>query len=94
MVTTLRLTELRDEVDRLDVALVALLAQRFDLIEQIGKVKMQSGLPVRDVGREQRVLTHVKEAAAEHGLSADLVQTLFCHLMAHAADQQEKQACT
>lgn len=59
------LTELREAIDRVDEHLVRDLCERFALVDAIGEVKREAGMPVRDAGREEAVLDKVRFLAGE-----------------------------
>ncbi len=54
-----RLDELRQEVDRIDDALIMLLSKRFDLAESIADLKRQASLPVHAPEREAYILNRL-----------------------------------
>ncbi len=51
----------RRKIDEIDQKLVRLLNERARCAVEIGKIKRQNGLPVRDAGREEEVLRRVVE---------------------------------
>lgn len=53
------LTDLRREIDRIDLRLLALLNHRAALARRIGGLKRKHGLPVQDRKREQAVLARM-----------------------------------
>ena len=53
--------DLRQEIDRLDSALLALFNVRASLALQIGKIKKGLALPVYDPAREKRIFARMKE---------------------------------
>lgn len=55
------LNALRTRIDKLDRALLSLLAQRGRLVKDIGELKMKSGQPIFAPGRERALLTHLKK---------------------------------
>ena len=59
--STDELKRLREEIDRIDSELLALLNKRAQLADRIGFVKHIQGLSVHDPNRENEVLTHLKE---------------------------------
>ena len=59
------LAALRAEIDRVDGALVPLLAERMRLSDEIGRHKKEKALPVRDEAREEELLRRVKALAGE-----------------------------
>lgn len=56
-----RLAELRDQVDDVNHRLLAVLNERGKIIRQIGKLKAEAGLPLRDIDREQQQLCNLLE---------------------------------
>jgi chorismate mutase len=75
--TTLDLSQLRREIDRLDTEWVRLLAQRFEVTRQVGKYKRDHGLPPRDPSREEQQLAVIRSKAAAAGLSPDLAASIL-----------------
>jgi chorismate mutase len=65
---TSRLEELRQQIDRLDERLVEMLAHRFRLTDEIGRLKKELGLPPIDEAREQAQRIAVQRVAKRHGL--------------------------
>ncbi|KAA5805228.1 chorismate mutase [Alkalicaulis satelles] len=68
---------LRAAIDRADGELIKLLAERRRLGEALGALKAGEQTPVRDVEREQDVITRAVAAGTELGLDASFVETLF-----------------
>lgn len=52
----------RDEIDRIDLRLVALLNERAENVGRIGEVKRELGLPIYQPEREERIFSRVLEA--------------------------------
>lgn len=72
--------ELRREIDRIDRALVALLAQRQGYIERAAAIKSER-LRIRDEDRIEDVITKVLAEAARLGLSAAIAEPVWRELM-------------
>jgi monofunctional chorismate mutase len=66
------LDELRGQIDRLDANLVEILARRFRVTEEIGRLKKALALPAVDEEREQRQRTRIQALARQHGLREDV----------------------
>ncbi len=66
------LEELRDQIDLLDNQLVEVLARRFRLTDEIGRLKRDLGLPAVDAQREQQQRAKIQQLARQHGLSEDI----------------------
>ncbi|MEO0411791.1 MAG: chorismate mutase [Pseudomonadota bacterium] len=72
--------DVRREIDRVDRALVVLLAERLSYIEQAGVIKPQRG-DVRDEARIDDVLSKVKAAGARFDLPDAYLTDVFRHLI-------------
>lgn len=70
------MAEVRTEIDRLDRAIVALLAERVDYIEQAARIKPRRD-QVRDEDRIEDVLTKVRASAEKEGAPTELCETLY-----------------
>lgn len=84
------LARLRGEILRCDRELVAVIARRRDLVQRIGALKRELGLPVTDPAREAAVARHAAEAARAAGLDDEMVRELVWKVMASARDEQSK----
>jgi len=49
--------ELRKEISRIDVEIIELIAERKEIAEEIGEIKKESGLEIKDKDRELTVKT-------------------------------------
>ncbi|MBI2820157.1 MAG: chorismate mutase [Acidobacteria bacterium] len=52
----------RKKIDAIDRDLVRLLNERARAVAEIGKIKLQGGLPIESSGREEKVLENVRNA--------------------------------
>lgn len=75
------LTSLRDQIDEVDKALLALLAKRLKLVEQVGEVKSQHGLPVYVPEREASMLASRRQEAQALGIPPDLIEDVLRRVM-------------
>ncbi len=82
------LPALRQRLDTVDADIVALLAERFAVVERIAHGKGAGTASIRDGERERVVLAAVEHAARERGLSTSLVRRIFTDLLAYSVDQQ------
>lgn len=81
--------DVRVEIDRLDGALVHLLAQRAGYIDRAAQVKAQVGLPARIDARVEEVVANVRRAAQAEGLDPDLVETVWRQLIEWSIAREE-----
>ena len=83
------LEQLRQDIDRVDRALVGLFLERMDIAQQVGAYKLRVGLPVLDAAREQMVLES-KKALAPDSETAQEVGALFEALMGISRVRQQR----
>jgi 3-deoxy-7-phosphoheptulonate synthase len=73
----LGIPSMRDEIDRIDRALVRLVANRLRSSVEIGKIKSARGLAMRSPMREHELIEEAREDARALGVDPDYVQQLF-----------------
>lgn len=83
------MTELRAEIDRLDGALVTLLAQRAAYIDRAAQIKAPLGLPARIGPRVEEVVANVRGHAVQQGLPADMIEKLWRNLIDWSIAREE-----
>ena len=83
------LEELRREIVAVDGQLVALLARRLALVEEVGRVKRRLGLPTLDPTREAEVVRRAAELARANGVDPELARDVLWRIMAHARNVQD-----
>jgi len=71
-----RLEEFRDAIDEVDRRIVALLNERTEVVENIGRVKREAHLPIYEPKREDQVFANV--GGANRGpMSQEAVRRIF-----------------
>ena len=86
----MELEELRERLTRLDGELLALIAERQRLSEEVARVKRATGHPTRDFQRERDVLLNARAAAEKLGLSPALADNLLRLLIRSSLATQEQ----
>ena len=71
------LPDLRVKISALDEKLLALLAERRALAIEVGKAKLESHRPVRDIDRERDLLERLIQLGKAHHLDAHYITRLF-----------------
>ena len=71
------MAELREEIDRIDVELVALIARRIACIDRAVELKRAAGLPARIGPRIETVAGNARAAAARWGIEPGAVEALW-----------------
>lgn len=98
----LDLSNLRTRLDRVDRDLIALLAERHDIIREVAAYKTEGSARLYDPVREQEILDRIGEIARENGLDAHFVAGLFEKILDysvryqtdHLADRQNPHRAT
>ncbi len=84
------LTELRDEIDQLDRALLNLIRQRLALVKKVGEVKHTHGLPIYVPEREFAMIQARRQEAEKNGISADLIEDILRRLMRESYQRENQ----
>ena len=83
------MTDVRREIDRIDRALVALLAERAGYIDRAAELKPALGLPARIDDRVEGVVANVRVAARTEGLDPALAEALWRQLIDWSISREE-----
>ena len=70
------LEEVRSNIDRIDDAIIKLIAERGSYVAQAAKFKKNEDV-VRDTSRVEKVIQKVREKAELYGASPDMVEALY-----------------
>lgn len=84
------LEQLRELLSRVDRSIVAAIAERHRLVEEIGEVKLRSGQPTRDYEREKEVLEAARRDAERLGASPDVAEEILRLLIRASLTHQEQ----
>ena len=83
------LTSIRERLSAADAALVEALAARQRLVREVAEVKSGGTGGLRDLGREEEVLTRVAELGRENGLDPFHITRLFREILGQSLRTQE-----
>jgi chorismate mutase / prephenate dehydrogenase len=84
------LEQLRQRVTDIDRQLIALVAERKAVSEEVARVKRATGRPTRDYEREREVILGVRALAAERSVSPELAEQLLRLLIRSSLATQEQ----
>jgi chorismate mutase / prephenate dehydrogenase len=84
------LDQLRQRLTDIDRQLIALVAERKAVSEEVASVKRATGRPTRDYERERDVIMDVRTAAVERGVSPALAEQLLRLLIRSSLTTQEQ----
>lgn len=83
----------RQSIDRIDAALVFLLAERFQITQAVGRFKAETNLPPADPAREERQIERLRDLAAQADLdpefSEKFLRFIIDEVIRHHARMQE-----
>lgn len=83
--------QLRRQIDRLDDRLLNLLVQRLLLARELGLIKRQAGLPLRDAERERQLLERLSRNGTTL-LPPDEIQRIFGKIIEASLAGEERDA--
>ena len=75
------LKQIRGEIERIDRAIIGLIAERVAMARRVGPLKQALGMPILDPPREAAIVRRAGELAREAGLSDEDVRYVFWHLV-------------
>lgn len=85
------MTQLREQIDAIDVELIALLVTRTGYIDRAVDLKKIENLPARTTDRVAEVLDKVRATATDKGLDPDLAATLWSELIEWSIQREIKE---
>ncbi len=71
------LSTLRDRIDHVDRQIIALLAERMRVVEEVANAKLDAASPFRDREREERLLLRLREHATAAGIDPHEIERLY-----------------
>jgi chorismate mutase / prephenate dehydrogenase len=84
------LNTLRKTLDGIDRQVIELIAQRQSTVRDIARFKQSTGFPLRDFGRERKVLEGARAVAQEVGVAPDVAESVMRHLIRYSLTLQEQ----
>ena len=78
------LKELREHLDRLDTAIIVMLAERMSLIPHVAKYKKANGVEQYQPEREKEIISSKRALAEKFGLNPDLAEVIFREIIIDA----------
>ena len=83
------LSTLRDRIDDVDRKIIALIAERLRIVEEVVLAKLDAASPFRDREREERLLLRLREHATEAGIDPHEIERLYRVVMDMSVAHQE-----
>jgi chorismate mutase-like protein len=79
----------RARIDKLDEEIIELLRRRYDVIEEVGRLKAREGIAATLPDRVDAVRERAAAMAAAKGLDADFIRRLYAQLIEHSCNREE-----
>lgn len=87
-----RISPLRKRIDEIDEQILRLLKERVNICENIGMIKREQGIPVRDRHRENEQYTRITGIASKLGLNPQEVRVVYQEIIAMSIRAQERES--
>lgn len=84
-----KISLLRKKVDEIDEQILRFLKERVELSKNIGKLKREHGIPMRDDQRENEKYKSVMRRASSLGLNPHEVKAIYREIIAMSIHAQE-----
>jgi isochorismate pyruvate lyase len=84
------LADVRQEIDRLDAAIVALIGERFGYVERAWQIKLTLGQEASVPWRNQQVIDRVRAHANNAGVPPDLCEALWRQMIGWFIQYEEE----
>lgn len=81
------LTELRQEIDKIDSQIVELIEKRMGISKEVGDFKKSNGLPVLDEKREEQVIENRAAFLKDKSMQGD-IREIFSLIMKLSREKQ------
>ena len=85
----MNLEDLRKKIDEADDKIVKLIAERIRIAEETGEEKKKQGKQIEDIGREEKVVEHVKRVAQKENISQDGIESIYRQIMSVSKSAEE-----
>jgi monofunctional chorismate mutase len=80
------LDNVRKKIDSIDKNILALVEERFELVNEVARIKKSKGLPIRDLKREEEV---IKSKLGLTELSEEFVAKLYRLILDESIKHEE-----
>lgn len=85
------MAEIRENIDRVDHALIALFAERWSFIRRAAEIKADFGIPADVPERVREVRDNAHRNAETHALDGDFYEEIWAQLIEHAIAYEKAQ---
>ena len=72
-----KIKQIRKHIDRIDLVIITVLAERMSLMPDIAEYKKENNIPIFDEKREVEIMKRLKRVAKDQGLDESFVEEIF-----------------
>ena len=84
------ISEVRNEIDHIDRSILHLLSSRFGYVREVVKYKEQTDTGIEASDRRKAVIATRREWAQAEGISPDVVEAIYNHLIDYFIEEEKK----
>lgn len=84
------ITEVRNEIDRIDARIIALLGERFEYVKEVVKYKDSNAKSIEATDRRNAVIESRRKWATEAGVDPDVVGSIYNDLIEYFIKEEKK----
>lgn len=84
------ISEVRNEIDNIDRAILELLANRFEYVKEVVKYKAKTAESIVATDRRDAVLKERRQWASELGLDPDVIEGIYSSLIQYFINEEKK----
>lgn len=85
------MAQIRENIDRVDQALMALFEERWSFIRRAAEIKAGLGIPADVPARVREVRDNASRNAKAHGLDGEFYEGIWAQLIQHAITYEKTQ---
>lgn len=84
------ITDVRNEIDNIDRAIISLLSERFEYVKEVVKYKDNTPSSIVASDRRNIVLSQRRQWAEEKGLNPDVIEEIYSKLIQYFISEELK----
>ncbi len=84
------ITDVRNEIDNIDNAIISLLGERFKYVKEVVKYKEKTTDGIEATDRKKAVLERRRKMAEERGLNPDVIEDIYKKLIQYFISEEKK----
>lgn len=86
-----KIDSLRTDIQQINEEIIALIAERIQTAQQIGKIKDEKNKPIHQPDQERRVLEFCKKKAKQENISPEDIESVFSTIIAMSRRSQNSE---